>query len=96
VNKRGFASDNNAGVHPEILKSLQEVNSGHTIAYGDDQYTRKAIDLVKNSLGGNAEVFFVFIGTAANVLGLKAMTNSHHSIICPESAHINVDECGAP
>jgi threonine aldolase len=47
VNKRGFASDNNAGVHPEILKSLQEVNSGHTIAYGDDQYTRKAIDLVK-------------------------------------------------
>ena len=96
MNKRGFASDNNAGVHPEILSALQEVNSGHTLAYGDDQYTKKAIDLVRNSFGGEAEVFFVFIGTAANVLSLNAMTSSHHSVICPETAHINVDECGAP
>jgi threonine aldolase len=96
MNKRGFASDNNAGVHQDILKSLQEVNSGHTHAYGDDQYTKKAIDSVKNSFGGDAEVFFVFIGTAANVLSLKAMTNSHHAIICAETAHINEDECGAP
>jgi threonine aldolase len=94
--KRGFASDNNAGVHPLIMQSVHNVNLGHTIAYGDDPYTEKAISLIKKSFGTETEVFFVFNGTAANVLGLDSVTQPYNSIICAESAHINVDECGAP
>jgi len=95
-NKRGFASDNNSGVHPNVLKAIEKVNHGHTIAYGDDIYTRAATEKVKNLFGGDVEVFFVFTGTAANVLGLEASTNSYHSIICAETSHIQQDECGAP
>ena len=95
-NKRGFASDNNSGVHPNILKALTEVNNGHTIAYGDDPYTDEAEKIFKDIFGQHIDVFFVFIGSAANVLGIKAATQPHNSIICPETAHINVDECGAP
>lgn len=94
--KRGFASDNNAGVHPAIMKALSEVNSGHSIAYGDDPYTRNAILNFKRIFGNECEVFFVFNGTAANVLGLTALSQPYNSIICAETAHINVDECGAP
>ncbi len=93
---RGFASDNNSGVHPNILKALFEVNEGHTIAYGDDPFTQKAVERFKQIFGDGIEVFFVFIGSAANVLGLKALTQPHNAIICAETAHINVDECGAP
>jgi threonine aldolase len=96
ISTRGFASDNNSGVHPEILKALTEVNSGHTIAYGDDPYTHEAKILFKNIFGHHVEVFFVFIGSAANVLGIKAATQPYNSVICPETAHIQVDECGAP
>lgn len=96
MNKRGFASDNNSGVHPEIIKAIENVNQGHTLAYGNDQYTEKAIKRLKNEFGQNTEIFFVFIGTAANVLGLDALTQPFNSIICPETAHINQDECGAP
>jgi threonine aldolase len=95
-NKRGFASDNNARVHPTIFKALEEVNHGHTIAYGDDPYTRGAIHLFKDIFGQDTEVFFVFLGTGANVLALTAATQSFHSILCAETAHIHVDECGAP
>lgn len=95
-NKRGFASDNNSGVHPNILQAMANVNKGHTIAYGDDPYTAEAINLFKKEFGEKVEVFFVFIGSAANVLGIKAATQPHNAIICPETAHINVDECGAP
>jgi len=93
---RSFASDNNAGVHPKIMEAITAANDGHVIAYGDDPYTARAIKLFRNHLGRDAEVFFVFGGTGANVLGLKAATASHHAIICAETAHINVDECGAP
>jgi threonine aldolase len=96
INRRGFASDNNAGVHPSILAALPEVNEGHVIAYGDDPYTEKAIAQLREIFGQETEVFFVFIGTAANVLGLSTVTQSYNAIICPETAHINVDECGAP
>lgn len=96
MNKRGFASDNNAGVHPEIIKAIQNVNEGHTIAYGDDPYTEEATKVIKDIFGEKAEVFFVFIGTAANVLSLDAITQPYHSVICSETAHIHVDECGAP
>ncbi len=95
-NKRGFASDNNAGVHPAILEAMASVNHGHVIAYGDDPYTSKAVSSIQQQLGEDTGVFFVFIGTAANVLGLSSLTHSYHAVICPETAHINVDECGAP
>lgn len=94
--KRGFASDNNAGVHPDIMKALENANVGHCVGYGDDPFTQEAREIFRDIFGAESEVFFVFLGTGANVLGLKAVTHSYNSIICAETAHINVDECGAP
>ena len=96
INRRGFASDNNAGVHPDILEAMTSVNNGHVIAYGDDPYTEKTIARMKQIFGEDTGIFFVFIGTAANVLGLSSVTRPYHAVICPDTAHINVDECGAP
>jgi threonine aldolase len=93
---RSFASDNNAGVHPDILKAISAANQGHVVGYGDDAYTHSAQAPFKKELGEDIEVFFVFNGTAANCLSLKALTNSFHAVICAEGAHIYVDECGAP
>jgi threonine aldolase len=93
---RSFASDNNAGVHPDILKAISAANQGHVVGYGDDAYTHSAQALFKRELGEDIEVFFVFNGTAANCLSLKALTSSFHAVICAEGAHIYVDECGAP
>ena len=93
---RSFASDNNAGVHPVIMQAIAAANDGHVIAYGDDPFTARAVELFRQHLGRDAEVYFVFGGTGANVLGLKAGTESHQAIICAQTAHINVDECGAP
>jgi threonine aldolase len=95
-NKRGFASDNNSGVHPVVLDAMASVNVGHTIAYGDDPYTLIAKELFSKEFGKQVDIFFVFIGSAANVLGIKAATQPYNAIICTETAHINVDECGAP
>ena len=93
MTSRSFASDNNAGVHPQVMEALAVANQGHVIAYGDDAYTARAIKKFREHLGKDVEVYFVFGGTGANVLGLKAAT---HAIICAETAHINTDECGAP
>jgi threonine aldolase len=93
---RSFASDTNAGVHPEVLRALSDVNDGHVIGYGDDPYTESAVCEFKRHFGKDIEVFFVFNGTAANCLSLKALTNSYEAVICAEAAHIYVDECGAP
>jgi threonine aldolase len=93
---RSFASDNNAEVHPKVLRALSAANQGHVVGYGDDAYTASAVRQFKKQFGNDIEVFFVFNGTAANCLALKAFTNSYHAVICPEGAHINVDECGAP
>ena len=93
---RSFASDNNAGVHPKIMEAIAAANDGHVIAYGDDPYTARAVALFRKHLGKDTEVYFVFGGTGANVLGLKAGTESHNAIICAQTAHIYVDECGAP
>jgi threonine aldolase len=93
---RSFASDNNSGVHPEILKAISAANDGHVVAYGDDMYTERAVALFRKHFGKQVEVFFVFGGTGANVLGLKAATEPYHAVVCAETAHINVDECGAP
>ena len=94
--KRGFASDNNAGIHPDVLKAIKDANVGHVIGYGEDVYTEEAINIIKEHFGQNIDVHFVFNGTGANVLGMKAVTESYNSIICAETAHIIVDECGAP
>ena len=92
---KGFASDNNAGVHPRIMQALNDVNHGHCTAYGDERFTRAAIrEFIK--LFGECEVYFVFNGTAANVLSLQAMTRPFNSVVCTCTAHIHVDECGAP
>jgi len=96
MNKRTFASDNNAGVHPEILKAMIDANTGHATAYGTDLYTEKAEQKFKEVFGDDIDVYFVFIGTAANVLGLDAITKPYHSIICAATSHAHEDECGAP
>lgn len=94
--KRSFASDNNAGVHPEVIEAVRAANDGHVVAYGDDPFTARAVKLFQKHFGRDVAVFFVFGGTGANVLGLKAITNSYQAIICADTAHVNVDECGAP
>ena len=93
---RSFASDNNAGVHPEVLKALSSVNQGHVVGYGDDPHTDTAVKQFKQQFGHDVEVYFVFNGTAANCLSLKALTRTYEAVICAEGAHIYVDECGAP
>jgi threonine aldolase len=93
---RTFASDNNAGVHPEVLKAIASANQGHVVGYGDDPYTDSAVRLFKRCFGEEIEVFFVFNGTGANCLSLKALTQPYHAVVCAEAAHIYVDECGAP
>lgn len=94
--KRGFASDNASGVHPNVLVAIEEANRGHVHAYGSDPYTEHAQTLLKKQFAENAEVFFVFTGSAANVLGLQMGLTAYEAVICAETAHINVDECGAP
>ena len=93
---RGFASDNNAGIHPDILNAIAAVNQGHVTGYGGDSITEKAIARFKKEFGNNIDVYFVFNGTGANVISLSSLTNSYHSVICADTAHIQVDECGAP
>jgi threonine aldolase len=94
--KRGFASDNNAGIHPVILEAIARANVGHALAYGGDPWTERAVARFREHLGSHVDVHFVFNGTGANVLGLSALLKPYHAILCSESAHINVDECGAP
>jgi len=93
---RGFASDNYAGVHPEVLTALALANGGHQVAYGEDEYTAHLQEVFRRHFGPAAEVFPVFNGTGANVTALQAVTERWGAVICAETAHINTDECGAP
>ena len=93
---RGFGSDNHAGVHPQVMAALGRVNAGHVHSYGDDIYTEEAVAAFRDALGPKVEVFFVFNGTGANVTALAAITEFYDAVICAESAHLNIDECGAP
>jgi threonine aldolase len=93
---RNFASDNNAGVHPEVLEAIARANQGHVVAYGDDHYTRSAIAKFEEHFGEGIDVFFTFNGTGANVLGLQALNRPYHAVLCSDYAHIYTDECGAP
>ncbi len=94
--RRSFASDNNAGVHPEVLAAIARANEGHVIAYGDDAYTRSAVAKFEEHFGSGIDVFFTFNGTGANVLGLQALNRPYHAVLCSDYAHIYSDECGAP
>ena len=94
--RKYFASDNNSGVHPRILEAIGRANHGSTPAYGADDWTAEAVEHLKQAFGEQADPWFVLLGTAANVLGLKCLVRSHHAILCPENAHINTDECAAP
>jgi len=93
---RSFASDNNASIHPEIVKAIANANQGHVVGYGDDPYTNSAVRKFQQHFGPDIDVFIVFNGTAANTLSLKTLTESYHAVICAEEAHIYTDECGAP
>jgi threonine aldolase len=93
---RSFASDNNASVHPEVLEAIRRANDGPAAAYGDDPHTELAVEKFREQFGADVAVFFVFNGTAANVLSLQALTRPFHAVLCPESSHIYTDECGAP
>src|SRR6476659_7256963 len=92
---RAFASDNWAGVHPEVLAALAAANVGHVPSYGEDSYTHEAVSRIRRELDEDAEVFLVFSGTAANVLCLQSMVQSHQAVICAETAHLYTSECGA-
>ena len=93
---RGFASDNYAGVHPEVRAALAAANGGHQIAYGQDVYTERLQEVVATHFGAQAQVFPVVNGTGANVLSLQSMLPRWGAVICAETAHINTDENGAP
>ena len=94
--KRGFGSDNHSGFSPEVLEALAKANSEHALAYGDDEVTARLEKLIQATFGSQARIYLVFNGTGANVLCIDAMCRSHEAVVCAETAHINVDECGAP
>jgi threonine aldolase len=91
-----FASDNYSGVHPEVMEALNRANELHMGSYGNDEITERTKKIFENIFGNNIEVFFVYNGTGANVVGLSALTKSFHSIVCSDLAHINVDESTGP
>jgi threonine aldolase len=93
---RGFASDNSATVHPAVLGAIARVNVGHTFGYGHDKFSRQVEVRFAEQFGGDARAFFVFNGTAANVLSMRAVCRPWEAAICATTAHVNVDECGAP
>src|ERR1051326_295243 len=93
---RHFASDNYAGICPEAFAALAEANRGHEVSYGDDSWTAKASDLIREVFETDCEVFFVFNGTSANSLSLASLCQSYHSILCHEISHVEGSECGAP
>lgn len=93
---RSFGSDNNSGVHPNVLEAVIAANHHHSIGYGDDPWTRETDTLFKLLFGSDCSSFLVFNGTGANTVAIQACTESHNAIIVTETAHILVDECGAP
>lgn len=93
---RGFASDNYSGVHPEVLAALASANGGHQIAYGEDDYTGRLQQVMAQHFGDGVQAFPVFNGTGANVVGLQSMLPRWGAVIAAKTAHINVDEGGAP
>ena len=95
TSRKSFGSDNHAGAHEAVLRMMARANSGDAVAYGADPWTERATAELRALFGARGGVFFVFNGTAANVLGLSLLLRPYEAEICPDSAHLNVDECGA-
>lgn len=93
---RSFGSDNHSGIHPQILEAIAAANTDHVFAYGEDSFTAQITAKFQELFGPQATAYLVFNGTGANVLALRTLTRSYNAIICARTAHINVDECGAP
>jgi threonine aldolase len=93
---KNFGSDNQAGAHDAVMRMIGEANTGHLTAYGDDPWTARATEQLRRAFGTRGGIFFVFNGTAANVLGLSLLVRPFEAVICAASSHLNVDECGAP
>jgi len=96
TDRPGFASDNHAGVHREVLQAISAANEGHATSYGDDPWTARAMQRFREHFGPAARAFPVFNGTAANVLSIETLTQPWQAVICARTAHLHVDECGAP
>lgn len=96
TNRRGFASDNYAGLHPEVLAAIAEANGGHQISYGEDAYTERLTEVMAGHFGREVQVFPVLNGTGANVLSLASMVPPWGAVVCSATAHIHTDEGGAP
>lgn len=93
---KNFGSDNQAGAHDAVMRMIGEANAGHLPAYGDDPWTARATGQLRRAFGARGGIFFVFNGTAANVLGLSLLVRPFEAVICAASSHLNIDECGAP
>ena len=93
--RKSFGSDNHAGAHEAVLRAVVAANSGDAVAYGDDEWTSRATAELRRAFRVAGDVFLVFNGSAANILGLSLLLRRHEAIICAASAHINTDECGA-
>ncbi|MEQ9623473.1 threonine aldolase family protein [Coleofasciculus chthonoplastes] len=93
--RRGFASDNQAGVDPEMMKAILAANQGHAYAYGEDEWTQLAIEEFHKHFGADCQVFFTFGGTGANVFALACLCRSFEAILCSRDAHLYHSECGA-
>jgi threonine aldolase len=96
ASSRGFASDNHSGAHPEVLAAIEAANDGHAPAYGEDGHTAAAEERFREHFGSAARAFLVFNGSGANLASIDATTRGYEAVICTETAHMNVDECGAP
>jgi threonine aldolase len=96
MQRPGFASDNHAGVHPEVMAAIAAANEGHAGSYGADPWTARAAQRFRDHFGPAARAFPVFNGTGANVLCLETLTQRWQAIVCASTAHLHVDECGAP
>ncbi|OLB17703.1 MAG: threonine aldolase [Verrucomicrobia bacterium 13_2_20CM_2_54_15_9cls] len=96
VERHEFASDNVAPICPEVWAALQEANLQYAPSYGEDRWTARVCDRIREIFETDCDVYFVFTGTAANALALAQLCNPFHSVICHQHSHIETDECGAP
>ncbi len=94
--RKSFGSDNHAGAHDAVVRALAQANTVDVPGYGADPWTERAAAVLRAEFGAQGDVYFVFTGTAANILGLSLLLRPYEGVICAESAHVNVDECGAP
>jgi threonine aldolase len=93
---QSFASDNAAGAHPEVIEAVRAANVGSALPYGKDPWTTRSAERFRALFEADVEVLYTYGGTGANVVALQCMLAPYDAVICPSSAHLNVDECGAP